>query len=86
MSQPCNAFLITGESSGDLHGSYLMKSLKRQNPYIQFNGIGGKMMEEEGLKSLFPINKLAVMGFVEVIKHLHFFMKVKHKVLSTISD
>ncbi|MAJ43145.1 MAG: lipid-A-disaccharide synthase [Candidatus Marinimicrobia bacterium] len=86
MSQSYKIFIIAGESSGDLHGSYLIKSLKIKNPKIYFNGIGGKMMEKEGLKSLFPINKLSVMGFVEVIKHLPFFIKVKNKVISIISN
>tara|TARA_B100001029_G_C15063817_1_gene461361 strand:- start:9476 stop:10597 length:1122 start_codon:yes stop_codon:yes gene_type:complete len=86
MSQPYKIFLIAGETSGDLHGSFLMQSLKNMNPKIHFEGIGGKMMEEKGLKSLFPIKKLEIMGFIEVIKHLPFLIKVKKKVISTISN
>ena len=86
MSEPCTIFIIAGESSGDLHGSFLMKSLKEINPLIKFSGIGGSLMEAEGIKSLIPLKKMSVMGFVEVIKHLPFFMKVKHKVLEKIKN
>jgi lipid-A-disaccharide synthase len=81
-----NIFIIAGESSGDLHGSYLMKSLKKMNPTISFSGIGGELMEMEGLNSLVNINKMSVMGFIEVIKHLPFFMKVKKNVLEKIKS
>ena len=44
MSKSCKIFIIAGEPSGDLHGSYLMQSLKNICPYIQFYGIGGNFM------------------------------------------
>jgi len=86
MSNTCKIFILAGESSGDLHGGYLMKSLKKINPQIEFSGIGGSLMEAEGLNSLVPLNKMSVMGFVEVLKHLPFFMGLKKKVLTKISQ
>ena len=86
MSNTCKIFILAGESSGDLHGGYLMKSLKKINPQIEFFGIGGSLMEAEGLNSLVPLNKMSVMGFVEVLKHLPFFMGLKKKVLTKISQ
>ncbi len=62
--------IIAGETSGDILGSRLIASLKRLNPDIQFEGIGGKEMEEQGCDCLYPMEKLAVMGFTEVIKRL----------------
>ena len=47
---------------------------------IEFSGIGGSFMEAEGIYSLVPLNKMSVMGFVEVIKHLPFFMDLKKSV------
>ncbi len=44
-----------------------------------FRGLGGPKMKEAGLKSLCEFNKLNVMGFVEIIKHLFFFIKLKMK-------
>lgn len=86
MSKTCKIFILAGETSGDLHGSYLMKSLKKINPHIEFSGIGGSFMEAEGIYSLVPLNKMSVMGFVEVIKHLPFFMDLKKKVLEKITQ
>ncbi len=62
--------LIAGEASGDLLGSDLISALKRQYPQAKFLGIGGEKMCAQGLQSWFPMQKLSVMGFFEVIKHL----------------
>ena len=45
-------FIIAGESSGDLHGSLLMKHMQELNPNVQFEGIGGNLMLSRGLKVL----------------------------------
>ena len=67
-------FLIAGEASGDLHGAELMNELKKINDSIIFSGLGGIKMEQCGLSSLAPIQKLAVMGFWEVLKKYCFFL------------
>jgi lipid-A-disaccharide synthase len=63
-------FIIAGESSGDLLGSELIKEINIQYPSAIFLGVGGKLMQEQGLTSIFPITDLMVMGFVEVVPHL----------------
>ena len=61
-------FLIAGEPSGDLLGGRLMKALKKKTKgNIRFIGVGGESMKKEGLKSLFDIKDLAIMGLLEVI-------------------
>lgn len=61
-------YLIAGEPSGDLLGSRFMRAMREKNKgNIEFYGVGGDTMEKEGLKSLFDISDLAVMGLVEVI-------------------
>ena len=70
-------YLLAGEASGDLHGSGLMRAMKKNDSNICFLGIGGPNMEKEGLKSLVPISQLAVMGFWEVLKKLTFFFKLE---------
>ncbi|NQU60353.1 MAG: lipid-A-disaccharide synthase [Rhodospirillales bacterium] len=61
-------FLVAGEPSGDTLGAKLMKSLKKQTKdKISFSGIGGNRMEEQGLKSMFPMDELSVMGIAEVL-------------------
>ena len=64
-------FLIAGEPSGDRLGAALMAGL-RQLTEVEFVGIGGPMMEAQGLRSLFPMSDLSVMGLVEVLpKYRH---------------
>ena len=60
-------FLIAGEPSGDRLGAALMAGLKTLQPGIEFIGVGGALMEAEGLTSLFPMEELSVMGLAEVI-------------------
>ena len=79
-------FLIAGEASGDLHGAELMNELKKINDSIIFSGLGGIKMEQCGLSSLAPIQKLAVMGFWEVLKKYTFFLNLQKKVLNHIAQ
>jgi lipid-A-disaccharide synthase len=61
-------FLIAGEPSGDLLGARLMASLKAESGgRVRFAGLGGPLMQAEGLSSLFDTAELAVMGIVEVL-------------------
>ena len=76
MKSESTFFILAGEQSADNHGAVLMQSIRTLNPHAKFRGIGGKKMIETGLKSLEDIDKLAIMGFVEVIMHLSFFKKL----------
>ena len=60
-------FLIAGEPSGDRLGAALMAGLKSLAPGVTFQGVGGPLMQAEGLTSLFPMEELSVMGLVEVL-------------------
>lgn len=61
-------FLIAGEMSGDLLGSRLMAALDRETAgRARYSGIGGLTMGDAGLKSLFPMAELSVMGIAEVL-------------------
>ncbi len=76
-------YIIAGESSGDFIGAKLMQQLKQQDNLVDFCGIGGSLMESQGLKSLFSMEKLSVMGFIEVIKKIFMFKKlIKQTALS----
>lgn len=64
-------FIIAGEPSGDQLGARLMASLKKEcQDRVSFAGVGGAGMEEQGLKSLFPMADLSVMGAAEVLPRL----------------
>lgn len=69
-------YFIAGEASGDALGAGLMQGLKTLSPGIQFTGIGGDAMQYEGMKSLFPYQELAVMGFWEVLPHIPKFLRL----------
>src|SRR3546814_15578632 len=64
-------FLIAGEPSGDQLGARLMAALKQETGgRVRFAGIGGELMNAEGLARSFPIRELAVTGFFEVLPNL----------------
>lgn len=69
-------YLIAGEPSGDFLGARLMHALKTQDPTIQFKGVGGRLMQEEGLESLFPMESISVMGIFEIIPQIFNIIKL----------
>ncbi|GHT89908.1 lipid-A-disaccharide synthase [Betaproteobacteria bacterium] len=60
--------IVAGEASGDLLASHLMAALKEKLPQVSFCGIGGPKMLAQGFDAWWPLEKLAVMGYVEVLK------------------
>jgi lipid-A-disaccharide synthase len=88
--QQLTFFLVAGEASGDLHGAKLMEALKHKHPGVQFLGLGGDQMIAQGLDCLEHVNRLAIMGFTEVIKHLPDLLKImkatNDKILSSHPD
>jgi lipid-A-disaccharide synthase len=63
-------YLIAGEASGDLHGSNLMKELKKVDTSADFCFFGGDMMQAQGGKLVKHYRELAFMGFVEVLANI----------------
>ena len=61
--------IVAGEPSGDLLGGALVAVLRERHPGVRFVGIGGPKMMAAGVESLFPMDKLSVRGYVEVIRH-----------------
>jgi lipid-A-disaccharide synthase len=76
--------IVAGEASGDLLGSHLIRALKKHRPDLDFIGIAGPKMISEGATSLFPIEKLSVRGYVEVLRHLPGLLKIRKQVYKTI--
>ena len=74
-------YLVVGETSGDQHAALLMKELVAKDKNITFAGVGGSKMEQFNFSSMYPMNKLAVMGFWEVIKKISFFKSVEKNIL-----
>jgi lipid-A-disaccharide synthase len=69
--KPRLVLIVAGEASADLHGSNLVKEMKRLDPGITFWGVGGQNMDREGVRILVPSSEMAVVGLTEVLPRLH---------------
>ena len=76
MAPPRTILIAAGEASGDMHGASLVKALSLRMPGTRFIGIGGPAMRAAGVQTSHDIAEMAVMGFVEVLKHYAFFRRV----------
>jgi lipid-A-disaccharide synthase len=75
----CTIGIVAGETSGDLLGSQLISALRRLLPNVHFQGIGGPRMEAAGMDVWFPLEKLAVRGYVEVLRHFTEIVGIRRK-------
>jgi lipid-A-disaccharide synthase len=66
---PLTIAVVAGEASGDLLGAHLIRALRARLPEAHFTGIGGPRMQSAGMTVLYPMEKLAVRGYVEVLRH-----------------
>jgi len=78
--------IVAGEASADLHGSNLVKAMKRLNPGIFFWGIGGEKMEQAGVKILYPSSDMAVVGLTEVFTKLRTIFRASKKLKSILKN
>lgn len=78
--------IVAGEASGDLLGAHLVKALKSRVSDIEFVGIGGPKMQAAGVHSLFPMETLAVRGYVEVLRHYREIVGVRRKLIRHFVD
>lgn len=85
MTEPVRIGLVAGEMSGDLLGAALMRQIRTLQPEVSFVGIGGPQMQAEGLESLFPMEKLSVMGLVEVAGRLRELLGIRDALVTRLT-
>lgn len=84
--KPLKVALVAGEASGDLLAAHLIAALKRHLPNAHFYGIGGPKMQAQGFDALWSSEKLAVRGYIEVLRHYREITGIRRSLLKTLLD
>ena len=74
--------MVAGEASGDLLAAHLIAALRARRPALRFSGIGGPRMAEQGFETRFPMERLAVRGYAEVLRHYRGIMRMRKQLVA----
>lgn len=72
--------LVAGEASGDLLGAHFIRALQQGHPHLRAAGIAGPRLVEAGVEAIYPSEKLAVNGYVEVLRHLPELLRIRSRI------
>ncbi len=78
--------LVAGEASGDLLGAHLLGALTERRAGLVFKGIGGPRMTGQGIDTWYPMEKLSVRGYVEVLRHYREIMGIRRALLARLLE
>jgi lipid-A-disaccharide synthase len=68
-TRPRTVAIVAGEPSGDMLAAQLVQAVGKLAPGVRFVGVGGNRMQAAGVECLYPVERLAVRGYVEVLRH-----------------
>lgn len=86
MNKPLTIGIVAGEVSGDALGANFMSQMNALYPSVRWVGVGGEQMQKQGLTSIIKMERLSVMGLVEVVKHLPDLMRAKQEILTAFAQ
>lgn len=86
MPNPLRIGIVAGETSGDILGAGLIRALRKRYPDAIFEGIGGELMLTEGCISHSPMERLSVMGLIEVLGRLPELLRLRKKLIRYFLD
>ncbi|MBL4820415.1 MAG: lipid-A-disaccharide synthase [Gammaproteobacteria bacterium] len=86
MDNPLRFGIIAGEKSGDNLGAGLMRAIQHKYPNCEFEGIGGPAMKALGFKSMYPMERLSVMGFIEPLGRLPELLRMQRQLKKHFTD
>ena len=90
MSHNKSVMIVAGEASGDIYGAHLVMAIKELDPCIEFFGLGGPEMEKAGVRIMYQLSAMAVVGMTEIIPKGRYIFRVsrelKHSLLVTPPD
>lgn len=84
MSESLRVGMVAGEASGDLLAAHLISALKARRHGMLFAGIGGPRMLNEGFETLYPMEKLSVRGYAEVLRNYREIMGIRRRLAKTL--
>src|SRR5688572_13309978 len=74
---PVTVGIVAGEASGDALAATLIEAVRARLPQVRFVGVAGPRMEAAGCEAWYPVERLAVRGFVEVLRHLPSLLRIR---------
>lgn len=81
MSDDIHIGVVAGEASGDILGASLIRQLREHYPQLRVSGVGGDAMIDQGMESLYEMERLSVMGFIEPLKRLPELLKMRRRLI-----
>lgn len=78
--------VVAGEASGDLHAAKVLRELRALDPSLTAFGIGGDLLEKEGVELLHHAREMAIVGLFNVLRHLQFFRDVFAELMARIES